>query len=88
MSDPYVHEPLPYIVMVRATVNQDAAPERFEKRVMAYSAYEAIYAAIMEVSGSASDATKQCHVESVRPDVSAYLLLRLQQALAEKERKP
>lgn len=70
-GDIHMHAPLPYRVVLRASVSDDSAPERFEKRVVAYSLMEAMMQAIMEATGAAPE-TGKYQVESIAPDVPAW----------------
>ena len=97
MSDEtdHAHAPLPYVVVLRAAVSEDGPVERFEQHVVAYSIYEAMWAAIVEATGSAVIERKRCTIESVRPDMAAYAALvlqramaRLDEAAARRDRKP
>jgi hypothetical protein len=77
----YCHAPMPYLVVLRAAMTDDAPVERLERTVVAYSLYEAIHAAVMEATGLTTDHVKFT-IESVRPDVPAYLAMLLAQMRA------
>ncbi len=69
----YAHAPLPYVVVLRVGLGDDAPSERIEHHIVAYSAYEAVHAAIIEACGSFENG--KIKVESLRPDVAAYWVM-------------
>lgn len=74
-SDPTHHAPLPYTVVLRGAISQDDMPQRWEKQVVAYSAYEAILQAMFEIGGTMhlDEAVRaKFTVESITPDVAEY----------------
>lgn len=80
----FVHEPLPYIVRLRSTLSDDAVPETREFPVLAYGIFEAWMQAILEAGGTGiEDARHQ--VESISPDLPAYLRLVAARLTAERK---
>lgn len=81
-NDVFIHRPLPYIVVLRGAVSDDHPPSRIERRVVAYSVFEAMMQALLEAAGVAPDSTKW-QVDSIGPDLPAYLMQALEQVLKE-----
>lgn len=72
--DSFTHAPLPYIVRVRISADDDSVSQAREFRLVAYSAYEAILQALF-AAGSTSLADAKVKVEEIGPDVAGYLKL-------------
>lgn len=72
-EDHYAHAPMPYIVVFRGSLDEDAPLERYERKVTAYSLYEAVHAAVLESIGDFPSV--KFIVESARPDMDAYLAM-------------
>lgn len=70
-SDMFTHMPLPYIVRLRQTSDDDAAPIRCELKLNAYSVMEAVVQATLQVGGTGVNEGK-VQVEEVMPDTEAY----------------
>jgi hypothetical protein len=82
------HHPLPYIVSLKETSDDDQPAQRWEKRVVAYSIVEAVAQAMVEVGGMMPHdemSKAKFQVENVQPDVAEYWrLLTIQQIEARK----
>lgn len=70
----WVHEPLPYIITVRSTVSDDAAPVEQDYPETAYSIFEAILQAVSEAGGTGLDDVKHKAVR-IRPDTLHFKAL-------------
>ena len=78
--DAWTHDPFPYIVRLRITLDDDAAPETVERQVTAYSVFEAVVQAVMEATGGSAFDDSKIQVESISPDLPAYAQLLVSQA--------
>ncbi len=76
LENHYAHAPLPYVVVLRVALTDDGKTERFERSVTAYSAYEAVHAAVIEAAGVLDFA--KVKIESIRPDDAAYWALTIE----------
>jgi hypothetical protein len=87
MGDMWTHQPLPYVVRLRITADEDSAPRVQEFKVTAYSIIEAMMQANFLAGGSGIDGEKY-KVEEITPDMPAYLAMFVaNQALAAKVRR-
>lgn len=76
-GDSWTHAPLPYKVVLRMVLDMDRPAERVEVGVVAYSMMEAVLAAIYKQCGTAEASYR---VESVEPDLAAYVARKLAEA--------
>lgn len=72
VGDMFVHAPLPYIVTVKSTMDDDAVPSIQTVNVVAYSILEAMLQATTQVGGKGFDDEKH-RVERIEPDVPAFV---------------
>lgn len=74
-------EPLPYIVKLRSVASDDAAPVLTEVRCLAYSPLDAVTQALIQTYGTTGGGADfdKCKVETVGPDLEAWLKLRAQE---------
>jgi len=84
-QDPFIHEPLPYVVKLRTTISDDAPPATLEFKVVAYSVWEALSQALMEAGATSPDGSKHT-VESIGPNVAAWWALKRMNRRAEEGR--
>lgn len=82
----WLHEPVPYIVRVRVVVDPDRPPEVVVQRLVAYSVIEAVYQAIVMTTGLVDIEAHKIHVEDIRPDLPAYMLQVMEQAVTRASR--
>lgn len=76
MGDTWTHQPLPYVVRLRITADEDSAPRVEEFRVTAYSIIEAMMQANFLAGGSGvSGESDKYKVEEIMPDMPAYLAM-------------
>ena len=67
------HEPLPYIIVLKATLGDDAVPVTSEWRGYGYSLLEAMMSAMSEVTGVAGQDESKVRIVSAVPDIAAWL---------------
>lgn len=67
-----LHAPVPYIVKLRLTASDDAAPLAKTWRGYAYSVLEACMQSSFEVGGTLGADTSKIVIESVGPDVETF----------------
>lgn len=67
----WVHDPLPYIVRLRETLNEDSVPTVNEYRVVAYSIFEAMVQATTRAGGRGIDDIRY-KIEDIYPDLEEY----------------
>ena len=72
--DAFTHGPLPYIIRLRVSIDDDAPPQIREFHITAYSVIEAVFQAIFEAGGTELNDAKTM-VDSVRPDEPAFYAL-------------
>jgi hypothetical protein len=85
VSNALQHAPLPYVVTLRSVGDDDAVAQRWERRVVAYSVFEAVSQAMLEVTGAMpADVSAQAKlaVEAIAPDVEAFFRLAAQKVAA------
>jgi hypothetical protein len=70
-DDSFTHEPLPYVITLRSTLDDDAPPTVREFKVTAYSLFEAVIQATVEAGGSGL-ADEKHKAERIAPDLDAY----------------
>jgi len=70
-TDPFTHEPLPYVVRLRVVLSQDSIPEIREYKIVAYSIMEAMLSALFQAGGTEIDGVKYA-VEDIQPDIPEY----------------
>lgn len=76
LGDSFVHSPLPYLVTVKSTVDDDSVPSVQVVSVTAYCLFEAMFQAITQVGGKGFDDERH-RVEAIGPDVAAFVAMSL-----------
>lgn len=74
-NDLIIHTPLPYVVTARVVVHEDLPPERHELHVTAYSIFEALLQASIQLGGTGIEDAR-VKVERIEPDMEAYVAMR------------
>lgn len=71
-AESFSHQPLPYVVTARVVVSDDLPPEQHEIRLWAYSIFEAMLQASIQLGGRAGLEDGKVKVERIAPDVDAF----------------
>ena len=74
-GDTWAHRPLPYVVRLRISADDDKPSVQFECRGVAYSLMEAMVQATVAATGQAAIDNQKIAVEQLEPDLDAYLVM-------------
>ena len=74
-GDTWAHRPLPYVVRLRVSTDDDKPSVRYEHRCLAYSLLEALIQASVAATGQATIDNQKVAVERLEPDWEAYLTM-------------